>query len=88
MSKKNFEGEGNPSDTAVFVPGKSVQVIPLQRTGADADWSVEISNAERDVLKKLLDRDRTSKQSHGGLGGVLAFSPMETATLIAFLRKI
>jgi hypothetical protein len=94
MSKKTFTGEGNPSDPVmgVVVPaidGKTKHTLSTQRiASADADWSVEISNAERDVLKIVLDRDRTSKQVYGGLQGILGISRDEAATLIEFLKRL
>lgn len=47
-----------------------------------------ISSAEKYVLRKVLERDWTSKQSHGGLKGVLALSDDDAETLLNFLRRI
>lgn len=80
MSKKSFEGEGNPSAPLVGL------VMPVQTTMVAVKPFV--SDTEREVLKKLLDRDRTSIVVHGGLKQLLQFSDDEVKTLLGFLDRI
>jgi hypothetical protein len=49
---------------------------------------VELADSEVEVLRTLLDRDRTSKIVHGGLKSLLNFSDREAETLLNFLRRI
>ena len=70
----NFEGEGNPVEVQTD--------IPLD------DTIVAISVTEREVLKKLLDRDRTSRLMHGGLKSLLTFNDYEIGLLLGFLDRI
>lgn len=95
---KKFEGEGNPSEIVVdlpleetprYVAGVVESTIQMQRISAGkADWAIEMSEEERLVLKKLLDRDRTAKIVHGGLRTLLSFTDDEADTLLNFLRRI
>lgn len=85
MPKKTFDGEGNPSE---FIKTQ------LDKLAAEEDYylpkrkMVEISDAEHEVLKKLLDRDRTSKQVHGGLKSLLTMTDDDINTLLGFLSRI
>jgi hypothetical protein len=54
----------------------------------DESVHLEVTSAERDVLRKLLDRDRTSREVHGGLKSLLSFSDVEAAALLGFLKRI
>jgi hypothetical protein len=81
MSKKSFEGEGNPSSAPVVGV-----VVPVQTAVATVKQFV--SDAEREVLKKLLDRDRTSRIVHGGLKQLLQLSDDEVKSLLGFLDRI
>lgn len=47
-----------------------------------------ISPGEREVLKRVLDRERTSREAHGGLRGVLSLTSADADVLLAFLRRI
>lgn len=49
---------------------------------------VFVTIPESEVLRKVLDRDRTSAIVHGGLKGILGLTDDEARTLIGFLRKI
>lgn len=49
---------------------------------------VVISPEEEDVLKKLLDRDRTSRIVHGGLKSLLTFTDDEISILLGFLDRV
>jgi acyl-coenzyme A synthetase/AMP-(fatty) acid ligase len=82
--KGEFEGEGNPE----FIPGRVEAQVQLVRLGRPADWAVEITEAERQVLKRLLDRERTARIVHGGLESLLTLSRDDVATLLGFLDRI
>lgn len=88
MPKKNFEGEGNPSMTPFekieFPKIMTIDPNPIMKEGK----RVELADSELTVLKTLLDRDRTSKQVHGGLKSILSLSDDETEILLNFLRRI
>ena len=47
-----------------------------------------ISDEERAVLAKVLDRDRTARVSYGGLQGLLSLSSDDAGVLLAFLSRI
>lgn len=75
MAKNVFSGEGNPSEP-VMVPAKE----PVT--------TFSITVEEKDVLKKVLDRQRTSAVVHGGLKSLLSLTDDESAVLLAFLRRV
>lgn len=91
MAKKNFEGEGNPVE-----PGPGVldvaevtgRVLIVKGPPAATTAGSTVAADERAVLKKVLDRDRTSKQVHGGLKSLLGLTDDETAALLRFLNRI
>ncbi len=75
-----FSGEGNPE----IVLAEPIHVPPMEplRQG------VIITAEEREVLKKVLDRDRTSKLVHGGLKSLLTLTDDDVRTLLGFLDRI
>lgn len=84
---KKFEGEGNPSvpfEKIELPKIKTIDPNPIMKEGKH----VELADSELNVLKKLLDRDRTSKIVHGGLKTILSFNDEEAAVLLNFLRRI
>jgi hypothetical protein len=84
---KKFEGEGNPIDVIADVTVLPTEIV-IRREPVASKPSVLINDAERDVLKKVLDRDRTSKIVHGGLKSILSLNDDETTALLNFLRRI
>jgi hypothetical protein len=50
--------------------------------------SVLISEQEKTVLKKVLDRNRTSMAVHGGLKSLFVLTDEETTALLGFLERI
>lgn len=94
LSPVSFSGEGNPSDMTVVDPGSPVRghvdiKMNLTRvTSGKADWLLEMSEQERLVLRKVLDRERTSKMVHGGLKSILQLSDEDAVTFINFLKRI
>ncbi len=53
-----------------------------------AGESLQISSAERAVLKVLLDRQKTSKLVHGGLKSLLTLTDDQETILLAFLERV
>lgn len=95
MPKKNFEGEGNPSSLHVYenkdFQGESTGFKGKSELGelvVSVGTSVLITDAEREVLKTVLDRDRTSRVVHGGLKSILQLSDEDAKTLLGFLDRI
>jgi len=102
MSKKNFEGEGKPSSVIVksITPTGATAtiseagpvvvgvVVHAQGTITAVAHHTILTDAEKATLRVLLDRDRTSKQVHGGLRSILNLSESEAETLLNFLRRI
>lgn len=91
---KKFEGEGNPSEDTV-APLAPLEYLELPRLVTidpnlimEEGTRVEIARVEMDVLKKLLDRDRTARLVHGGLKSLLTLSDDDEAILLNFLRRI
>lgn len=76
-----FKGEGNPVEDLQPIP---VDIAPVALGPID----VRITLEEIAVLKKLLDRDRTSRVVHGGLKSLLTFSDEEIGTLLGFLDRL
>lgn len=98
MPKKNFEGEGNPTSFQIY-ENKDFKPEPSEPTGIKGKselgelvvtlgTSVLITDAERVVLKTILDRDRTSRIVHGGLKSLLQLSDEEVKALLGFLDRI
>lgn len=80
-----FKGEGNPVDVDELKP---ILIADLAMTNVDRGPRVDITPEEKAVLKKLLDRDRTSRIVHGGLKSHLTFSDEEIGVLLGFLDRI
>jgi hypothetical protein len=49
---------------------------------------LQVSSAERAVLKVLLDRQKTSKLVHGGLKSLLTLTDDQERILLAFLERV
>jgi acetolactate synthase regulatory subunit len=82
--KTQFAGEGNPAN-----PGPGV--LDVARLHGFTVGHVEVktvSDAERKVLKTVLDRDRTGKIVHGGLKALLNLTDEDAHVLISFLKRI
>jgi hypothetical protein len=82
---KRFEGEGNPVEIAVDLPAEQVPGFVQEVVAAMA---ITLSDAERDVLRVVLDRDRTSKLVHGGLKSLLTLTDDQATTLLGLLNRV
>lgn len=69
---------------SVTIPDGTIQFSSVTIAGT----STLISETERAVLKKLLDRNRTSMAVHGGLKSLFVLSDEEASALLGFLERI
>jgi hypothetical protein len=49
---------------------------------------IVVSDAERELLLKVLDRDRTAWDSHGGLAGLLSLTDQDVSVLKNLIVRI
>jgi hypothetical protein len=77
MSEENESPAVEPVVTSVQLPAPVSQLEVIS-----------LSTEEHDALWQLLDRDRTAKESHGGLRGLLSLKENDYEALMALLNRV
>jgi hypothetical protein len=85
MPKKS--DDGTHKQVEIYVPDPEARA-EVQAAIENGNVYFDISPREREVLKKVLDRNRTSMAVHGGLKSILVLTDEEASALLGFLERV